>query len=680
MLTGKSVFGDATVSDMIARILEREPEWAALPEKTPPVVRHVLRRCLQKDARQRLRDIADARLDIEDALDSGLSGVQAAAPTAMGPRPWWQHRAMPWIGVVIGAAGMSAALWTLTRTPAFSDDPVMRFPLPLPPNEQLGGLDFPIVALSPTGEYLAYVGTRGSTSRLLLHRMESFKDQPMPGTERAVGPFFSHDGKWVGFFADGKLKKAPLDGGAPIDVCEAPTGFGAVWGKDDVITFAPTGGSGLMQVSAAGGERREVTKLNTQKGEFSHRWPDVVPDGETILFTAGGSGSWDDAQIVMQSLKSGDRQNLIAGTFPRYVPTGSTGYLVFARRGSLWAVQLDIASQRVVGSPTVVLPKVWEAVDGAAQFSHSPLGHVVYVEGSSSAGERQLVWVDRNTKVPEPLAADPGNYSEPRLSPDGTRVAFTVTQSSDNIWTYDIRTRQPSQLTFDGNNSMPVWMSDTRMAFASNRAGPLNLYWRPADGTGTDERLAPSAESQAPHAWSAVTRSLAYVVSSSTTGRDIWMVSTDGDRKARAILQSPVNETGPSVSADGRWLAYVSDQSGRDEVYVVSLTSSPKAQPVPVSTDGGTEPLWSPTGNEIFYRNGDRMMASSYRTTPAFQAGPAQFLFDGPYEKGRDSRAAYDTADGRRFLMVRTDDSNSSPTQFQVILEWLAELKRRGPK
>jgi serine/threonine-protein kinase len=678
MLTGKSVFGDATVSDMIVRILEREPDWPALPDKTPLAVRRVLRRCLQKDARQRLRDIADARLELEETIASGFSGAQDPATPAVGSPPWWRHRATPWISLLIGAAGIGAGLWTLVRTPPSADGPVMRFPLNLPPTEQLGGLDFPSVALSPTGEHLAYVASRGSTSRLLLHRMESLQDEPMPGTERAIGPFFSPDGKWVGFFADGKLKKAPIDGGAPVELCDAPIGFGAVWGKDDIITFAPTGGSGLMQAPAAGGASREVTKLDMEKGEFSHRWPDVLPDEDTILFTAGGTGNWDDAQIVMQSLESGARQNLIAGTFPRYIPT--TGHLVFARRGSLWAVPLDVANQRVVGTPVVVLPKVWVAADGAAQFSLSPPGHIVYVEGSPSGSERALVWVDRNNAI-EPLAAKPDNYSEPRLSPEGTRLAVTITQASDSIWTFDIPTSNFDPLTLEGSNSMPVWTSEgTRIAFASTKAGALNLFWRPADGTGTDERLAPSASPQAPHSWSGATRSLFFVESSPTTGRDIWMVSTDGDRQSRAILQSPDNETGPTVSRDGRWLAYVSDESGRDEVYVVSLVGGPGARARRVSTNGGTEPLWSPAGNEIFYRVGDRMMASSYRTAPAFQAGPPQRLFEGPYQKGRDSRPAYDTADGRRFLMVRTDDRNSSPTQFQVVVEWFTELKRRVPK
>jgi serine/threonine-protein kinase len=615
-------------------------------------------------------------LDIEETIASGLSGVLDAAPAAVGS-PWWRQRATQWLSLMIGVAGIAAGFWTLMHTPPSEHGPLMRFSVTLPPNEQLGGLDHLSVALSPTGAHMAYVGSRGSTSRLLLHRMDALQDEPLSGTEHAIGPFFSPDGQWLGFFADGKLKKTSIGGGAPIDLCDAPSGFGAVWGSDNTITFAPTGASGLMRVSAAGGTSYEATKLNTDKGEFSHRWPDVLPDGDTLLFTAGGAGSWDDAQIVAQSLKTGAQHILIAGTFPHYIPTG---HLVFARGGELWAVPLDVAHQRVVGTPVVVLPKVSESVDGAAQFSFSPLGHIVYVEGGTPG--RALVWVDRN-KVIEPLAAPLGNYSGPRLSPDGTRLAVTITQASDNIWTYDIPTSAFTQLTFEGSNSMPVWtLEGTRVAFASSKGGALNLFSRPADGTGTDVRLAPSEQAQVPHAWSAAANSLVFVEQSATTGRDIWMVPVDGDRTPWAIRQSPSNETGPALSSDGRWLAYVSDESGPDEVYVMPLTGARGARAArQVSTDGGTEPLWSRTGNEIFYRVGDKMMASSVRTAPAFQAGPPQLLFEGAYQRGRDSRPAYDvTADGRRFLMVRNNDDNTAPTGFRVVLEWFAELQRRVPK
>jgi serine/threonine protein kinase/Tol biopolymer transport system component len=680
MLTGKNSFGGDTVSDTIARIIEREPDWHALPEQTPQGVRQVLRRCLQKDPQRRLHDIADARLEIEETLASPLPGMPAAAPPAPESRPVWWRSATLWISIMIGAAGIGFGIWTLRHTPPSAHGPLVRFSVTLPLNEQLGGLDFPSVALSPTGTHLAYVANRGSLSRLFLHRMDNLQDEPISGTEHALGPFFSPDGQWLGFFADGKLMKTSIGGGAPTVLCDAPIGFGAVWGTDNTITFAPTGGSGLMQVSAAGGTPREITKLNEEKGEFSHRWPDLLPGGKTLLFTVGATGSWDDAQIVAQSLDTGERHVLITGgTFPHYLPTG---HLVYARGGSLMAVPFDITYPKVTGPAMVVLSKVWVSIDGAAQFGLSPLGHIVYVAGSPPGREHTLVWVDRS-RVMEPLASPGRNYSEPRLSPDGRRLAVTITQNSENIWIHDVPTGSFTQLTFEGNNSMPVWTLDgARIAFASNKAGALNLFWKQADGSGNDERLTTGGQSQAPYSWSPRSHSLVFVEQSPTTGRDIWMLSIDRDLKSRAILQSPFNETGPALSPDGRWLAYVSDESGHNEVYVIPLMSAPGAQARrQVSTDGGTEPLWSREGSEIFYRVGNKMMACKTRTAPDFQAGPPQLLFEGAYEKGRDSRPAYDvTADGRRFLMLRSDNSESAPTRFEIVLEWFEELKRRVAK
>ncbi len=679
MLTGRITFGGDTVSDTIARILAHEPDWQALPEEVPPGVRHVVRRCLQKDAQRRLHDIADARLEIEEALALPLSGVPAPAPSAGGSQSVWWRNAMFWISIIFGVVGVGFGTWSLTHAPASPRGTLMRFSITLPSNEQLGGLDFPSVTISPTGTHFAYVASRGGASRLFLHRMDNLQDEPIPGTERAFCPFFSPDGQWLGFFADGKLRKVSIAGSVPTTVCEAPIGFGGVWGSDNTIIFAPTGGSGLMQVSAAGGAPHEITKLNQEKGEFSHRWPDLLPDGKTLLFTVSASGSWDDAQIVAQSLATGERQVLVdGGTFPHYLPSGS---FVYVRGGSLIARTLDVA-QLKVGPPTVVLSKVWESIEGAAQFSVSPIGHIVYLPGGLPGQEHTLVWVDRN-RIVEPLAAPAGNYSEPRLSPDGSRLAVTIKTDSENIWIYEIPTGSLTQLTFEGNNSMPVWTPDgTHLAFASSRAGALNLFWGPADGGGTPERLTTSGQPQAPCSWSRDRRNLLFVERSPATGCDIWALSSDGELKSRPLLQSVYNETGPAFSPDGHWLAYVSDESGRNEVYVIPfLSAQGTAGKRQVSTDGGSEPLWSRDGSELFYRTGDKMMVSSIRTLPAFRADPPQPLFEGVYDKGRESRPDYDvTADGRRFLMVRADDNSSAPTEFKIALNWLDELKRRLSK
>ena len=435
-----------------------------------------------------------------------------------------------------------------------------------------------------------------------------------------------------------------------------------------------------MQVSAAGGAAREVTKLDLAKGEFSHRWPDVLPDGKTLLFTVGTAGSWDDAQIVALSRATGERHLIIAaGTSPHYLPTGQ---VVYARGGSLLAVPFDLAQLKATGPSTVVLPKVWESVDGAAQVSISPLGQLVMVPGGIPGRDRRLVWVSRNG-VAERLAAPPRAYADPRLSPDDRRVAVTITQNTDNIWVYDIPSETLTQLTFQGSNSMPLWTPDgARLTFSSSEAGPLNLFWKLADGSGSDERLAASEQPQAAGSWSVDGRTLLYVEYSTATGRDIWMLSNAGETKSRPVLQSPSNEAGPALSPDGRWLAYISDESGRNEVYVRPFPNTAGSSAGwQVSTDGGTEPLWSHDGSEIFYRIGNKMMAAKVRTSPSFKSGAPKMVFEGVYDKGTASRPAYDvTADGTRFLVVKADESESAPAELEIVLGWFKEFKDRGPK
>lgn len=677
MLTGRMAFGADTVSDTIARILTQDPDWLALPEATPPCVRRLLHRCLQKDPQRRLHDIADARLDIEEVTVAPASGISATAiPAAVAESSWWRHR-MLWTGVLAGAVLAGLVVWKLKSGPVPVPGPVMRFAATLPQTQQLAGTDFPSVALSPTGTHLAYIASRGGgTSRMFLRSMNSSQAEPVPGSEQALSPFFSPDGQWVGFFMAGKLMKVSVNGGTPITLCPAPTGFGAVWGADDTIIFAPSAGAGLRRVSAAGGTPSQVTQLDKNNGEFSHRWPDLLPDGKTVLFTIGTLGSWDDAQIVAQGLDTGKRYPLIVGgTFPHYV---STGHLIYMHLGKLMAVPFDASQRKVTGTAVELLPNVWESTDGAAQLSASPLGHLVYVPGGVPANQHTLVWVDRHGGAPEPLAAPPGAYADPRLAPDGRRLAVTISQSSDNIWIYDISGLNFTQLTFEGGNSKPVWTPDgTRITFTSNRDGPLNLFWEKTDTGGTAERLTTSEQMQVPYSWSDQGGGLVFVMNSLQTGRDIWMLASNGD--VRPVVQGPFNEEGPALSHDGRWLAYVSDESGHNEVYV---TSFPKAQGKwKVSTDGGTEPLWSRDGTEIFYRVGNGMMAVRVATTPAFRTSPPQLLFAGEYDQGENSRPAYDiNADGSRFLMLKTAGTDSAPTGFEFVLHWFAEIKRRAPR
>ena len=378
----------------------------------------------------------------------------------------------------------------------------------------------------------------------------------------------------------------------------------------------------------AGGTPQPLTRL--EKGEISHRWPEFLPGGKAVLFAAGATAiNFTNAQVAVQSVGTGERRNLIqGGTHPRYAPSG---HLVYAQGGSLMAVPFDPQRLTVTGAAVPVVEGVLQSpVTGAAQYSISATGSLVYVSGGVQSAQSRLVWVSRNG-AEQPLAAPAHAYLSPRLSPDGRRVAVAIAEQETQIWLYDLSRETLTRLTFEGNaNHYPVWTPDgKRIAFQSNKEGPPNIFWQLADGSGGLERLTTSEYIQAPMSWSPDGQLLAFIEVNPTTGYDIWVLRLS-DRKAQPFLRTPFNEAAPRFSPDGRWLAYISDESGRYEIYV---------QPYPgpggkwqISTEGGTEPVWNPNGRELFYRSGDKMMAVDIATQPGFAAGKPRMLFEGPYE------------------------------------------------
>jgi dipeptidyl aminopeptidase/acylaminoacyl peptidase len=394
-----------------------------------------------------------------------------------------------------------------------------------------------------------------------------------------------------------------------------------------------------------------------------------------VLFTIGTRGSWDDAALAAQSLETGQRQVLIqGGSDPRYVPTG---HLLYVRGGSLMAVAFDAVRLQVSGQPVPIIANVMQSLDGAAQFAISATGRsLVYVAGSGQGAERSLVWVDRHG-VPQPLAAPPRAYDTPRLSPDGRTVIVTIEGERDSLWLYDVSAGSWRQLTSEGANSSPLWTPDgTRVTFSSTRTGPANLFWKRIDG-GADERLTTAAHLQVPLSWSPDGRTLAFLEHDTVTARDVWTLALDGAGAPRPLLHSPANESGAVFSRDGRWLAYVSDESGGSEVYVTPFPGADRE--LRVSTDGGIEPVWGPDGGELFYRAGERMMTARVITTSGFRALSPTVLFEGAYERGH-SQANFDVdRDGTRFLMVRAIERESLTRELQVVQEWFDELIRRVP-
>jgi serine/threonine protein kinase/Tol biopolymer transport system component len=648
MATGKKCFEGKSQASLIAAILEREPPaMASLQPMTPPALDRVVKKCLAKEPENRWQTPKDLCDELKWIAEGGSQ--VASAPSS--PRP------------------------------------ISRFAITLPPGQQLAGLDKgPCVALSPDGTHVAYVASQGGTQQIFLRAMDSMEVRPIARTEGAINPFFSPDGEWVGFFANGKVKKVSLRGGAALTIGNAADPSGASWGRHGIIALATTGVSPLQQVSEAGGIPQPLTRL--EKGDNSHRWPNFLPDDKAVLFAAGPSGfNFTNAQVAVQSLGTSERRNLIqqGATQPRYAPSG---HLVYAQGGSLIAAPFDPQRLEVTGAAVPMVEGVLQTTTtGAAQYSLSANGSLVYVPGDIQGIQFSLVWVSRNG-AEQPLAAPANAYLAPRISPDSRRIAVVIQEQESQIWLYDLSRETLSRFTFEGSvNLTPVWTPDgERIAFVSNNEGPLNLFWQLADGSGGLERLTTSEYIQAPQSWSPDGQLLAFIEVNPNTQRDIWVLRV-GDpsggsgqvREAQPFIRTRFNEAVPRFSPDGRWLAYISDDSGRFEIYV---------QPYPgpggkrqISAEGGMEPAWNPNGRELFYRCGNKMMAVDITTQPSFAAGKPQMLFEERYEPAPIPITNYDVSpDGQRFLMLKPNEqTQAAPTQINVVLNWFEELKRRVP-
>jgi len=700
MVTGKKAFEGKSQASLIAKILETDPlPMVSLQPMTPPALDRVVKKCLAKEPDDRWHAAKDLCDELKWIAEDGPQVTLTTTAGAKGIRALSRQSLIFGLcALLLGLAIAGLAVWNLkpiARAP--SRRVVARFTVALRPNEVLamanGGL-----AVSPDGSYIAYTSTLSAgTRQLFLRPMDRSEAVAIPGTDGATGPFFSPDGQWIAFTAGGKLKKVSLVGGTPIVLCDNPSdnpnaGTGS-WSPDGTIFFAET--TGLMRVPAAGGTPQGVTKIESRLGGLGSRWPEVLPGGQAILYVNGGTTAnfSDDSNIIVQSLKTGERKTLIqGGTSPHYLYTGD---LVYAQGGRLLAVPFDLQRLEVTGTAAPVLEDVWQGLGGYSAYSLSRDGSIAYVNGSLGgvggslrAVESRLVWVNRNG-TEQPLPAPKHSYVNPRLSPDGRLVSVDIREQESQVWLYDLSRETLTRLTFEGNtNATPAWTPDgKRIAFQSNKEGSaLNLFWLLADGSGGLERLTTSEHLQAPSSWSPDGQLLAFTNFNPTTGWDIWVLrlrdpsaGSGQTHKAQPFLRTPFTEGAPRFSLDGRWLAYVSDESGRYEIYV---------QPYPgpgakrqISTDGGTEPAWNRNGRELFYRSGSKMMAVDIATQPSFAAGKPRKLFEGPYLPTAATIQNYDVSlDGQRFLMLKPiEAAEAAATQINVVLNWFEELKQKVP-
>ena len=683
MLSGERAFAGATVSDTLASVLTRDPNWERLPSSLSPMIVRLLHRCLEKDVKRRLRDLGDARLEIEDAIRSPRSAeIVAVTPARVTRRTAIGAVA----GAAVGAAAMAAVAQRFPGRGSVSE--IMRFPVALPAGNYVTSSFLSRVAISPNGSNIACNALlasertleRGASGRrgILIRSIADLEWKPLSEEGAAGSPFFSPDGRWVGIVAatEGqRLRKHALAGGAPATLTTFANSqpSGASWAADDVIYFVSSTPGGIVRVPGQGGDPVEVRPVNAANGERTLANPHAFPGGIVFTVATSNSESYDDASIAVFAPASGRGSMLVEGGFyPRYSPSG---HIVYARGGSLFAVPFDAKSQTVNGQPVKVLDGVMMSRNsGVANFDISANGTLVYIAGQADGGARTLHWVDRTGKS-EKLPLPPRSYMHPRVSPDGRRLAIEVEGSSHDVYVYDFATGVLTNFTNDGISHWPIWSPDgSRIGYRSGPMGRFKLFQIASDRSAAPVLVDTPGISSSTGSYGPGGREMVYT--DSTYGKPSKVMVTTLDHPGSPV---PLDDTSfaqgsPKFSPNGRWLAYCTNESGRPQVYVKEFPNGAKIQ---VSNDGGNDPVWRRDGRELFYRNGDRMMAVQVIAGDRFDAGRPLELWRGPYSHGMSSSCGapglsssnYDVSpDGQRFLMIQDEDVDKTSSSTVVVV------------
>jgi serine/threonine-protein kinase len=659
MLTGRRVFPGGDVTETIAAIVKSEPEWSLLSGSAPAGIQRLLRRCLQKDASRRLHHMADARLELDDAL----GGEPAPVVPPVHTRSRWTT-SLPWaITVLTLVIAASAVLW-MGRGGSAQAPPVSRLELNLPEGVELFS-SARTIALSPDGRQLAFVGVLNGSRRLYLRRLDQIEAEPLRGTDGATTCFFSQDGASIGFVTTaGQLMTISLADGLVARLTgDASFLYGGAWMPDGSIVFPRV--STFWRV-ARDGTPRQVTTLDAATRESRHAWPTILPDGETMLFGVQSGERW---RIDSTNLTTGARQTVVEnGTLPLYV---SSGVLVFFRDGRLIAAPFDPDAVKVTGPTIQLLDGLPALAPGIPLLDVSRSGTVVY---SPSSAVSQLVWTTRRGEE-ELLNDEPRIYANPRLSPDGQRI---VVQAGD-LWMQDLARTTFTRLTSGEilSNGFPNWMPDGRRVIYRSSTG---MRIQDVSGSGgIVQTIAGTNEFDYPAAISADgdTLVLLRVASTNDTSLDILSLSLKDPTRIQSIVATPAYEGGARLSPDGRWMAYVSNESGRNEIYLRPFPGP--GERWQVSTEGGTQVVWNPNGRELFYRLDDRMMAVDVTTARAVTLSPPRQLFETRYVYGAGITIAnYDVSrDGQRFVMVK---AGSTIARLNVVLNWFTDLDAPAPR
>jgi serine/threonine-protein kinase len=682
MLTGGAPFAADTISDSLAATLEHAPDYTRLPPDTPEPIRRLLRRCLEKDRRKRLDSAAGARLEIDDAFVPVEAEAIARAAS--------QSRITPVaIAAMAGSAAVAALVtWVLMRPVPPTPAPPSRFSIAAPPGVPLNvsgaARD---IALSPDGRHLVYRfgGSNTAGSPLMVRAIDRLDGQPIAGVTNAYAPFFSPDSQWIGLFENAELKKVPVGGGPAVTLTAVTGGpLGAGWGDDNSIIYATDDPkTGLWRVPADGGEPTVLTIPDAARHETEHAFPSVLPGGRGVLFTVIATGETDTSQVAVLDVTTGRHKTLVSGSQAEYVDVSrgagtAAGYLTYRVAGMVRAVPFDAVRLETRGTPVPVVEGVLMKPRGAANYAVSRAGTLLYMVGvSDQMTPRSLVWVDRKGHE-EPIGAPPRAYGTPRLSPDGTLLAAEIYDLDTDIWIWDFARKTLRRLTFaPEGDGMSVWTPDGRQIIHES-GRPPNLYRQAADGTGTVERLVTSATGQWP---TSITPDGAYLAGFDFSGVIFVPLTRPAPLEPLAEMRFRGNFT--DFSPNGRYVAYQSNESGRDEIYVRPFPRVDSGGRWQVSTAGGTRPVWARSGRELFYLDGSNALTSVAVSAsgPTFSAGKPATVFETKYVQSNPSRHYDVSADAQRFLMIKDGPTNPNamPASLVVVQNWSEELKRLVP-
>ena len=675
MLTGRKAFDGETVTDVLAAVVTRDPDWSIIPETTPARIRELLRRCLEKDPQRRLRDAGEIRIAIEDVIARPHSDVVPMVAMPPGKKSRGRRRLWPWflLGGMIFILSMS-----IINRETLGPTEQTHLSVALPPTDVLeGGSENLLLNVSRDGRTIAYSARRDGVVRLFVRRLGDGEPTALEGTEDAHAPFFSPDGKWIAFFANSKLKKVSVGGGPIFDICDVGADRAGVWLDDGSIVLTTHATLPLMRVTSAGGTPQAVTSLDTTQAERTHRWPDALPGGEWVLFTVGSAqspGNYDDATIAAANLKTGERRVLMKGaSMARYCPPG---YLIFSRQGTLLAAPMDVDKPKLTGPPVPILDHVdREPSSGAMHFAVSRNGTLVFAPRVEGSDQAEMVWVAFDGTA-TPLPAPPREYNAARISPDGKQICVTIgpTYGIGDIWRYDITRETLTRLTFDGKSLVGYWAPDGRSIIYQNEDVAFNVQRLQLD---TDTGPQPLYHRKEPIVISSITPDGRSVLFSpwGNPQADLMQLPLDGG-EPRILLQEPGDQRDATLSPDGAWMAYNLRGTGSVEVFVRSFP--PGSNKIQVSSGGGRMPLWSPTRKELYWISQSSIVAASYEVTGrTITFGRTRRLFDLPPGRGVEADVLpYDIApDGSKFLMTRIARPEFARRRIDVILDFPVQLK-----